>query len=260
MTTTPYDTFERGIGITTLASERGTVDSIRESSPIAINGVALPEDTVLEGGQGVRHYYTPEMAKRAAEVLQSQLDDDDQRVHIVKNFHELEGQAAADDIVGEVTSVGYSKGVGVVFGGEVTDQDLAEKIALGYLDVSPTVARALGGEMDPQMEARPVTDVAGFRDIAVVGQGQPGAEVDVGPNPAIEALARDRLDAMSDGGDGSGGDDDPMSYDDAAETVAEQFGIDVETLEERLQNDGNDDGDDGDDLPDDVVILVEDSD
>jgi hypothetical protein len=256
---TEYDTFSKGIGVTTLASERGTVDDIKESSPIAINGVALPENTVLQGGQNVRHFYPPQMAERAADVLQQQLDDDTQTIHIVKNFHELEGQATADDIIGEVTSVGYEKGVGVRFGGEITDQDIAEKVALGYLDVSPTVARALGEEMDAQMEARPVTDVAGFRDIAIVGTGQPGAEVAVGSNPAIEALARGPfVDVLGDGdGDGPPDDDDtePMSYDDAAKTVAEQHDIDVETLEERLANDGGDE-----DLPDDVVILVEDTD
>lgn len=257
---TTYDTFEHGIGITTLANDRETVDSIREDSPIAIHGVALPEETVLRGGQGVDHFYPPAMAQRAAEVLQQQLDSEDQTTHIVKNFHELEGSAPADDIIGEVTSVGYSKGVGVVFGGEITDQDIAEKIQLGYLDISPTVARALGAEMDPQMEARPVTDVGGFRDIAVVGQGQPGADVDVGPNPAIEALSRDVVDTLGDGPDGTDDSDETetnesMSYDEAAETVAEQFDIDVETLEERLTDD--DGGEGGDDAPDGVVRLVE---
>lgn len=265
--TTEYDTFERGIGITTLASDRGAVESIKENSPIAIHGVALPENTVLRGGQGVDHFYPPEMARRAAEVLQQQLDSEDQTTHIVKNFHELEGMADADDIIGEVTSVGYSKGVGVVFGAEITDQEIAEKIQLGYLDISPTVARALGAEMDPQMEARPVTDVGGFRDIAVVGQGQPGADVSVGSNPAIEALSRDVTDALGDGdGESPGGapegedadGGDSMSYEDALETVAEQHDIDVETLEERLADTG--DGaseDDPDDLPEGMVRLVE---
>ena len=200
---TTYDTFSDGIGITTLASDRGTVEGVQEDSPIAINGVALPEGTVLEGGQGVRHFYPPAMAERAADQLQQQLDDDKGTVHIVKNFHELEGQAPADDIIGEVTGVGYEQGVGVRFAGEITDVETAEKIQLGYLDVSPTVGRALADERDPQMEARPVADVAGFRDIAIVGQGQPGADVAVGPNPAIEALAR----APVPDGDTAGGDD-----------------------------------------------------
>jgi hypothetical protein len=209
MSHTQYDTFSDGIGITTLASDRGTVEGVQEDSPIAINGVALPEGTVLEGGQGVRHFYPPEMAERAADQLQQQLDDDETTVHIVKNFHELEGQAPADDIIGEVTGVGYERGVGVRFAGEITDTETAEKIQLGYLDVSPTVGRALGDERDAQMDARPVADVAGFRDIAIVGQGQPGADVGVGANPAIEALARTPVPD----GDTTGGDDDDDSGD-----------------------------------------------
>ena len=265
MTQTEYDTFEHGIGtgITDpLRSERGAVGEIKENSPIAIHGVALPENTVLQGGQGVRHFYPPEMAQRAADILQQQLDADEGRVHIVKNFHELEGQATADDIIGEVTAVGYSEGVGVTFQGEITDETTAEKIDLGYLDVSPTVARALGEEMDPQLEARPVSDVGGFRDIAVVGQGQPGASVDVGTNPAIEALHRTIAfgDGPPDDGEGADGegadgdtdaptetgadaesdtdaDTDTMSLDDATQTLADEYDLDPDEVERRLTTD-----------------------
>lgn len=186
---TETDTFKNGIGITTLASERGSIDSIQEDSPIAISGVALPENVVLQGGQGVEHFYSPEMAERAARVLSEQVDDDGTIVHLVKNFHDTEGAAPADDIIGEVTNAGYQKGIGVVFEAETTDLDTARKIDLGYLEVSPSVARALGG-FDETMQARSVSEVAGFRDIAVVGTGQEGVEVTVGSNPAIEALSR----------------------------------------------------------------------
>jgi len=191
MTGQEYETFDRGIGITTLAA-RGTVEEIRESDPIEVSGVAIPENTVLQGGQGVEHFFPPDVARRAAEILQRQVDDDDTTVHIVKNFHETEGQASADDIIGEVTGAGYEKGVGVVFSGEIADEDTAEKIELGYLDVSPSVARELG-PLDEQTQARAVDEVVGFRDIAVVGQGQRGADVDIGANPAIEALSRNAL-------------------------------------------------------------------
>jgi hypothetical protein len=237
MTDSEYDTFADGIGITTLASDRGTVEGVQEDSPIAINGVALPEGTVLEGGQGVRHFYPPAMAERAADQLQQQLDDEG-TVHIVKNFHELEGQAPADDIIGEVTGVGYEQGVGVRFAGEITDTETAEKIQLGYLDVSPTVGRALADERDPQMDARPVADVAGFRDIAIVGQGQPGADVAVGPNPAIEALAR----APMPDGDTTGGDDgdDAGDADDVDGSPADQ-----DTTEQPAGDDGASQSTDG---------------
>lgn len=189
MSDTERDTFRSGIGTTTLASDRGAVDDVQEDSPIAVNGVAIPENTILNGGRNEEHFYSPQAARRAAEVLQRQIDDGE-TVHIVKNFHDLEGQAPADDIIGEVTAAGYSEGVGVVWEGEITDEATAQKVQMGYLDVSPTVARSLG-DFDETMQARGVDDVAAFRDIAVVGRGQPGADVDVGPNPAVEALSRD---------------------------------------------------------------------
>lgn len=189
---TEYDTFEHGIGLTTLAA-----DSLATETPIDISGVAIPEQTILQGGRGEEHFYTPTAAQRAADILQQQIDDGDTTVHLVKNFHELDGQASADDIIGEVTAARYSEGVGVVFSAELTDMDIAQKIEHGYLDVSPTVARSLG-DFDETMQARAVDEVAGFRDIAVVGQGQPGAEVEIGANPAIEALSRQiQVDTLS---------------------------------------------------------------
>ena len=102
------------------------------------------------------------------------------------------GQAQADDIIGELRGVRHSPGMGLLFEGEVTDRDIAEKVANGYLSVSPSVARSLG-EFDPQREARPVDSVAGLRDAAIVGRGQPGASVELGSNPAVGTLARDAL-------------------------------------------------------------------
>lgn len=229
---TETDTFKDGIGITTLASDRGSVDSIQEDSPIAISGVLIPENVVLQGGQGVEHFYSPQMAQRAAEVLQRQIEDGDTIVHLVKNFHELEGQAPADDIIGEVTGAGYQQGVGTVFEAETTDKDTARKIDLGYLQVSPSVARALG-ELDETMQARAVDEVAGFRDVAVVGTGQQGVDVEVGPNPAIEALNRNVIDPLEEETDDPE-EPETMSLDDALETIAEEYELDTEEVEERL--------------------------
>lgn len=255
MPDTHYDTFADGIGVTTLESDRGPVEDIQENSPIAISGVAIPENTILQGGRGEEHFYAPQMAERAAEVLQQQIDDEETTVHIVKNFHELEGQAPADDIVGEVTAARYADGIGVTFTGEITDESLAQKIEMGYLDVSPAVARSLG-DFDDTMQARGVEDVGGFRDIAVVGQGQPGAEVQVGSNPAIEALSRsatemDNLEDEPDDGDDES--NDTMSLDDATETIAEEFDVDAETVADHLETLGEDD----EEVDENTILLIE---
>jgi hypothetical protein len=248
-----HDTFESGIGVLAAGN---TTSEIQENDPIEVNGVALPVNTVVQGGQGDRHFYPPEVLEQAAGLLEG--------ANIVKNFHEIEGQAPADDVIGEVTDAAFSEGVGLVYQGEILDEAIAQRVAQGYLDVSPTVARALGA-YDEDRDARRVDRVEAFRDLAVVQQGQPGAEIDVGPNPAVAALQRDVLSRAFDGGAGDQTDTDTntMSLDEAKQTLAEEHGIEVDELEARLTTaDGGGGGDDGDgdgepDLADDEVILVE---
>ena len=253
-TDTNTDTFRNGIGIGVLASQEDDVrKDIQSNGTTPIHGVAIPENTILKGGQDVEYFFSPEMAERAAEVLQQQIKDG--TVHVVKNFHEIDGQASADEILGEVTDAGYSKGVGVVFEGEITDMEIAQKIQNGYLDVSPSVARALGG-FDETMQARGVTDVAGFRDIAVVGNGQPGAEVNIGPNPAVSTLSRDVLNRVFDTDtleeeQETEPEDDVMTLDEAKEKLAEEYGIDADTLDERLSESDETETDEN------VVTLIE---
>lgn len=234
---TETDTFESGIGV--LASDRGAVSDLQEESPIAVSGVAIPENQILQGGQGVEHFFSPQKAQEAAQVLSNQIGSGD-IVHLVKNFHDVDGQATADDVIGEVTSAGYQKGVGVVFQGEITDEDIANKINLGYLDVSPSIMRSLGG-LDETMQAREVDEVAGFRDIAVVARGQPGAEVNVGPNPAVEALSRNLMetDTLEEPEDPEEPEEPEMSFEDALKEVAEEYELEVNELEDKLTESEN---------------------
>lgn len=177
---TETDHFEGGLA--TLSKD--AIDQFPDDAPWTVNGVAIPVNTVVNGGQNVDHFFPAEVLEDAGELLEGK--------PIVKNFHEIEGQAPADDVIGKVTSAGFQKGVGLVFEGEVTDPDIAQKIKQGYLDVSPTPARSLG-EFDDSMGAQRVERLADFRDIAIVANGQPGAEVDMGSNPAVEALAMETL-------------------------------------------------------------------
>lgn len=178
---TQRDTFEHGIGVLAAGN---TTSEIQANDPIQVHGVALPVNTVVQGGQGDRYFFPPGVLEDAADLLEG--------ANIVKNFHELEGQAPADDVIGEVTNAAFSEGVGLVYEGELLDEDIAQRVAQGYLDVSPTVARALG-QFDEARDARAVEEVVAFRDLAVVQEGQPGAEIEVGANPAVAALQRDVL-------------------------------------------------------------------
>lgn len=240
-----HDTFEHGIGVLAAGN---TISEIQENDPIEVNGVALPVNTVVQGGQGDRHFYPPEILEQAAGLLEG--------ANIVKNFHELEGQAPADDVIGEVTDAAFSEGVGLVYQGEILDEDIAQRVAQGYLDVSPTVARALG-EFDENRDARRVSEVATFRDLAVVQQGQPGADIEIGSNPAVEALRRD---VLANTFDEKTDEVDTMSLEDAKETLAEEYEVAVDELDEHLDSLSEDETDETDDEagPDeDTVVLVE---
>lgn len=256
---TEIDTFKNGIGIGVLESQTGAVENIQEDSPIAINGVAIPENTVLKGGQGVEHYFSPDKAQEAARVLQSQIDANE-TVHLVKNFHDTEGMATADDVIGEITAAGYSKGVGTIFEAETTDMETAQKIHNGYLNISPSIARALGA-LDETMQARAVEEVDAFRDIAVVARGQPGADVDIGSNPAVEALSRviefEAYESENENENENKNENEPMSLDEAKETIAEEYEIDTDTLDEKLREPEEPEEPEA---PDDenVVVLIED--
>lgn len=250
MTETQRDTFESGIGVLAVNDNRAT-DTIQENDPVEVHGVALPVNTVVQGGQDERYFFPPGVLQEAADMLEG--------ANIVKNFHELDGQAPADDVIGEVTTAGFSEGIGLVYEGEILDQDIAQRVAQGYLDVSPSVARALGA-FDEQRDARRVDAVAGFRDLAVVQQGQPGAEIDIGPNPAVAALSLDALSRQfetdtldGDDPDGSGDDTDEtpdtMSVDEATEELADAYDLDPSEVETRLSE--------PDDTDDDAVLLIE---
>lgn len=180
MTETKTDHFEAGLA--TLSSD--PKPDFPENAPWSVNGVAIPVNTVVNGGQNVDHYYPESVLEESAELLEGK--------PIVVDFHSLDGQADASKVIGEVTSAGYQKGVGLVWEGEIVDVDIAEKIKHGYLDVSPTPARSLG-EFDESMGAQRVERLADFRDLAVVANGQAGNKIEMGSNPAVEALAMETL-------------------------------------------------------------------
>jgi len=185
MPTTPH--IQSGIAVLADAS-----DTFDDDAPWTVHGVAMPEGEVTVGKSGTPTYWPPGVLQEATGLLVGK--------SIVKNFHDdtLE-QAPADDVIGQVTADGYADGIGLVFEGEITDREIAQKIAAGYLDVSPRVARTLGA-FDEQREARVAESVDGFLDIAVVDVGAfQGNEIEMGPNPAVAALSQHVVDGIRQG-------------------------------------------------------------
>lgn len=182
MTDDATDTIATESGIAVLAD---ATDDFDADAPWKVNGVAITEGAITRGQSEVERFWPADTLRDAAELLEGK--------PIVKNFHEMEGQAPADDVIGEVTKTGYADGVGLVYEGEITDEAIANKIAAGYLDVSPVMA-LVDGPMDEQAGVRRVERVEAFRDLAVVAEGAvPGNEIELGPNPAVAALSAEAL-------------------------------------------------------------------
>jgi hypothetical protein len=180
-TDTPTISEQRGIAVLTDAPTTSTL----EGESWAVHGVALSEDAITHGGSGQRRYWPADALRPAADGLANR--------PIVKNFHGRTGQATADEVIGVITDTGYQPGVGIVFEGEISDKEIANKIANGYLDVS--VVAGIGSEYyDADREVHVVESIAGFRDIAVVADGADRDNaITIGENPAIAALSRAAL-------------------------------------------------------------------
>ena len=182
MTPTPSPT-SRGIAV--LQDE--TFDP--DAGPWPVSGVAMSPG-VTHGASGTPRLWPAETLRAAAE--DNLLDDRP----IVKNFHELSGQAPADDVIGRVIETNYVDDVGLVYEGEISDAEIAEKVAHGYLEVS-TVPFIGAESYDSTHDAQRVDRIDGFRDIAVVATGAvEDNSIELGANPALAALTADPIAAV----------------------------------------------------------------
>lgn len=182
MTTTPNGSrsgTDRTSGIAVLQDEQVG------GSTWTVNGVALSEDAITVGKSGQRRLWPADAIRRAADQLEGR--------PIVKNFHDLEGSADADDVIGRITEAGYQDGLGLVFQGEISDRSIAEKVGNDFLEVS--AVPGIGAESyDPDRDAHVVEEITGFRDVAVVPDGADrGNDIALGERPAIAALSREAL-------------------------------------------------------------------
>lgn len=185
-------------GIAVLADVNTT---LADTSTWQVNGVALSENSVTMGGSGRRRIWPESTLREAAELLTDR--------PIVKNFHDLEGNANADDVIGRITNAGYQDGVGIVFEGDISDESIAQKVGNDFLEVS--AVPGIGSEQyDERRDAYVVEEISGFRDIAVVPDGADrGNDISIGDRPAMAALSREALarswDVLQETADDEGG-------------------------------------------------------
>lgn len=186
------------VGYAALAVDSG--DTPTQDSTL-VHGVALGEGDVTRGGSGKETLWPRETLQEAAEGLQGQPLATDMN-------HTADGakpQTPVEAVVGEVTWSGYKPGVGVLYEAEVDDEDIANKIQNGRLEVSPLVFRELEPLASNEADFK-ATDIQKWRDLSLVVDGAaPSNEIQVGSNPmqaealhgAIESLKHTDNESMA---------------------------------------------------------------
>lgn len=146
-----------------------------------VHGVALGVGDVTRGMSGLRKKWTRDALSDSAESLK-------EKPLVVNHVnHDV------DAVVGKVTEAEFKDGVGVIWSGELGDDDLADKIGKDWLDVSPRVIHEPVEEMEVEGEAddpvHVVSEVEEFVNLSIVPQGAaPSNEISLGDHEDLMQL------------------------------------------------------------------------
>lgn len=147
---------------------------LEDEPPYTVHGIAIGEGDITRGSSGIEKKWPREALKPAAETLAG-------RPLVVD--HENESHA----VVGKVTEAFYKDDVGVLYEAELFDEELAEKIANGLLEVSIRGFHGDVSEMDESDEGAKVVDKLRFDNLSIVPMGAaPSNTVRVGGVDEIE--------------------------------------------------------------------------
>lgn len=163
-----------GYAVLTLDEEDGTH---------RVHGVALGAGDITRGMSGLRKKWPAETLREEAESLSG-------KPLVVNHInHDVES------VVGQVTEAGFKKGVGVIFEGELGDDELADKVDRGWIDVSPRVLHEPVDEMEKEIPddsddpVHVVGDVKEFINLSFVPQGAaPSNDVAIGEHEDLASL------------------------------------------------------------------------
>ncbi len=151
-----------------------------------IHGIAIGENDITVGHKSkTRKRWPKEALESSAKTLVGR--------HIVKNHENRD----IDAVIGQITDAQYVDGKGVAYQGVISDEETANKIEQGWLDVSPRIYHAenMGEDEDG---TKVVKDVYGYDNLAVVRQGAaPSNFVDTGES---SLMSSDELSAVFDFG------------------------------------------------------------
>lgn len=140
-----------------------------EGPPFIVNGVALGSNDITVGMSGVKKLWPEEELKKAASSL------------VGRNLVE-DHDNSSRGVVGIVTKAGFKEGVGIIYEAELDDEDLAQKIANGRLEVSIRGFHTDVDEMEEDEEtgAKIVTGIE-FDNLSIVPNGaSPSNSIEIG--------------------------------------------------------------------------------
>lgn len=147
-----------------------------QEPPYIISGIAIGEGDVTRGQSGIKKKWPREALEPAAESLAGRplVEDHDN---------------SSRGVVGEVTHAEYQASVGVLYKAELYDEELAEKIENGLLEVS---IRGYHGDVDEMAEdeqtGAKVVEKTVFDNLSIVPTGAaPSNTVEMGPSVDLSA-------------------------------------------------------------------------
>jgi len=149
---------------------------LADGPPYTVHGVALGNDDVTKGKSGIKKKWPAEELEKSAETLQG--------TNLV-----IDHENSVHGVVGRVTKAGYKEDTGVVYEAELYDEDLAEKIQKGLLEVS---VRGLHKDVDDLesevgSDALVVEDIE-FKNLSVVPSGAaPSNTLEMGEHAELSA-------------------------------------------------------------------------
>lgn len=140
-----------------------------------IHGIAIGEDDVSHGQSGTKKKWPKDTLKPAAETLQG-------RPLVVDH------EDSAHDVVGRVTKAGYEDGTGVIYEAELFDDELAEKVQNGLLEVSIKGFHEDPDEMPEDDDGNKVVQKLVFDNLSIVPSGAaPSNTLEVGESEQLSA-------------------------------------------------------------------------
>ncbi len=149
---------------------------LEDGPPFTVHGVALGNDDITKGKSGIKKKWPAEELEQSADSLEG--------TNLV-----IDHENSVHGVVGRVTKSGYKEDTGVVYEAELYDENLAEKIQKGLLEVS---VRGLHKDVDDleedaESDALIVEEIE-FKNLSIVPSGAaPSNTLQMGEHAELSA-------------------------------------------------------------------------